>query len=111
MTETDQPKYPDALSRRLSERGYTFLHRVFRKCIDSGKPVIINTGSLYYQYQYLPTNRTFEEGLTLVDGSDEDTEKGFLQVVRSFELDLAIFEGGYQKSNDGTLLKIETHEV
>src|SRR5258708_1016786 len=86
MSDENQPiKYPDALSRNLTEGGYTFLHRVFRKNIDSGKPVIINTGNMYFQYQYLPGQTTFEQGVSLIEGDPNDETKGlFMSVVRKF---------------------------
>lgn len=82
------------------------MHRVFRQNIDSGKPVIINTGDLYYQYQYSPNHKTFEDGLKLMEGDDKEIKDRFLEVVRKFGLDIAISEGGYVKNNDGSLSKV-----
>lgn len=106
-------KYHDALSRNLSEGGYTFLHRVFKKNIDSGKPVVINTGNMYFQYHYEPNHSSFAQGITLLEGDDEKTRKRFMDVVSSFDLDVAISEGGYvrnqqvrlEKAQPGSILK------
>lgn len=105
MTERPTPKYPDALSRDMTEGGYTFLHRVFRQNIDSGKPVILNTDDLYFQYNYSPKDTSFKDGLKLIDGSNSDTEERFYSVVNDFGLELAISEGGYSKDDEGNLNK------
>ncbi len=87
------PKYPDALSRNLTEGGYTFLHRVFRKNLTSGQGVIINSGELYLEYKYQPDHKTFAEGLTLLEGSkDSETYDRLIGVVNNFELTTAIKE-------------------
>jgi len=100
-------KYPDALSRSFSEGGYTFLHRVFRKNINTGYPVVINTGELYFQYQHLPGHSTFEQGITLLDGdSDTKTYRLFMAVVKNFSLEKAISEGEYEKQIDGSVTKV-----
>lgn len=106
MTESITPTYPDALSRDFSEGGYTFLHRIFRKNIDSGRPVVIKTGEMYFQYQYQPGQQSFEEGLTLLEGDkNSETMELFMGVVKSFGLDVAISEGGYTKNASGELSK------
>lgn len=97
--------FKDALSRDMMEGGYTFLHRVFRKNIDSGKPVIIDSGGMYFQYNYSPSHNSFRDGITVLQGSNEDTEERFYSVVDSFGLELAIKEGGYVKEKDGKLKK------
>lgn len=99
-------KYPDALSARRFEGGYTFLHRVFRRCVDSGQPVIINTMNLYFQYQYSPQHTSFEEGITFLEGDgDTETKNNFMSIVRKFRLADAIAEGGYRHQDDGMLAK------
>ncbi len=104
--EQPQKKYPDAMTIKFPERGYTFLHRVFRKNVDSGKPVIINTGKLYFQYEYAPGHTTFEQGISLVDGDPNNvTHERFMSTVRGFGLDTAISEGRYRKHSDGRLTK------
>jgi len=101
-------KYPDALSAnyREGERGFTFLHRVFRKTIDSGKSVVISVKHMYFQYQYSPEHTTFEQGMTVLEGDpNSETAATFMGIVRKFSLDQAIAEGGYHKQADGTLAK------
>lgn len=102
------PKYPDALSAkyREGERGFTFLHRVFRKNIDSGQPVVISVKNMYFRYHYTPGHTTFEEGITILEGiPNSETATTFMSIVRKFSLDQAIAEGGYRKQADGTLAK------
>lgn len=105
MKEKRQPKYPEALSRDFMEGGYTFLHRVFRTNIDSGNPVIINSGNLYFKYDYSSDHTSFRQGITLIDGSDAETEKIFYKVVDNFDLNQAIQEGGYKTDRKGNLTK------
>ena len=101
MTLEDQPaKYPDAISRKFGEGGYTMLHRVFEKNIRGGKPVVIDSGGNYIQYSYDPEHDTFEEGIKILEG-DEDGEsyEAFMSVASSFDLKTAIDEGGFTRED------------
>lgn len=84
-------KYQNLVSRQLDEGGYTFLHRVFNTNRTTGEPVTINTGKLHIQYKHEPGHTTFEEGLTLIDGQeDEESLSRFMEVASSFDLSVAI---------------------
>ncbi|KXJ98088.1 MAG: hypothetical protein UZ19_OD1000808 [Parcubacteria bacterium OLB19] len=98
---SDISKYPEALSiDYMSEGGYRFLHRVFRTYFKTDSPVIINTGGLYFKYQYEKGHRTFAEGIVLLEG-DKEVKQGtynrFMNVVNSFNLDMAFDENGIER--------------
>ncbi len=92
------PKYPNALSRELMEGGYTFLHRVFRNNFETKEPVVMNTGEMYLQYSFTPEDKTFMDGITILEGNkDSETWKLVSQVMGSFNLDQAFTENGINR--------------
>lgn len=102
MTDRERPsQYPDSLSRQLQEGGYTFLHRVFGKCMETKKPTVISTGDIYLQYKYEPGHKTFMEGISILEG-DESSEmyERFKSVAETFDLETAFKESRYLPSGE-----------
>lgn len=84
-------KYPDAHSRRTHQEGG--LRFMYRLLFDEGaqdQAVIINTGGVYFRYQFKPHHKTFEDGLTyLGGGKNTDDYRNLTELARRFDLDRA----------------------
>ena len=97
-SEEAESKFPNALSRDpFQEGGYTFLHRVFRTHFQTGEPVIISSGKNYFSYIYEPHHLTFADGISLIEGDDEESRVRFISVVNSFDLHQAFIEANIQR--------------
>lgn len=70
--------YPDAISRKHGEGGYAFLKRALRQALETGMPVVINTGRNYLQYEFKDDQRSFWDGVTVL----EDVDDGALDTFR-----------------------------
>jgi hypothetical protein len=96
MTEEDrnklQTKYPHALSRDFGEGGYTFLKRVLRKNISTGKPVILNVGENYLIYAHSEGDKTFMDGVSLLEGQDEKSMEILREVGDQYRVEQGIAE-------------------
>jgi hypothetical protein len=85
-------KYPDALSRKFGEGGYTFLKRVLAKSLETGGPVIMNIGENYLEYSYKDGARTFMDGVTLIEGSDQDAFDALKETADEYRLEQGLAE-------------------
>ncbi len=88
--------YANALSREpFTEGGYTFLKRVLREYLEKGGPVILKVGGLYLSYTYRTGQQTFLEGMTVLEGHDEDALGRFREVAEKYRV-----EQGFQEIRD-----------
>jgi hypothetical protein len=88
----EQENKPKVFSRSIGEGGYTFLRRVLGECLDTGQPVVINSGKNYLRYEYQPGQKNFMEGVTVLEGSDEPSLKAFREVAESYKVEQGIKE-------------------
>lgn len=94
----DKSKYLDALSREMSEGGYTFFHRVFREHFATHEPVVINTGKMYLSYTYKAGDETMLDGITVLEGEDEtETWSAVQSVAGAFDINMAFTENKIEK--------------
>jgi hypothetical protein len=87
---TDYKK--NALSRTFSEGGYTFLKRVLAEHLKTTKPVVINVGSAYLQYQWNESQKTFMDGIKILDGKDKDSISRFRKVAETYQMEIGLEE-------------------
>ncbi len=93
QTEEAKSKYPEALSRRaFSEGGYTFLKRVLQQAIETGKPVVINTGKNYLEYTYTEGQESFMDGIKVLEGEDSRALEAFKGVADSYVVSQGVQE-------------------
>ena len=105
--------FRDALSRdMLNEGGFTFLHRAFRTHFEGGQnPVVINTGFILLQYQYHPGDKTFMDGITILQGEPDDVFfRSFQAVAEKFDIDRAFEENQITKPDQSSAEEIGANE-
>lgn len=108
--QNEQPeisaKFPNAFSRKFTEGGYTFLHRVFRAHFATRQPVVIDSGGLYIQYAFQPDHNTFVEGLKILEGNNPETWEAFMSCARNFSLNTAFQENSINRPTSETRVDI-----
>ncbi len=92
-----QTKYPHARSRQLQEGGYTFLKRVLNENITTGEPVVINVGKNYLEYAYRPGHQTFMDGVSLLEGTDEESLEALREVGEQYRVEQGLEEISNEK--------------
>lgn len=94
-------KYPEALGRKYGEGGYTFLKRVLAKSLENNGPVVMSVDGSYLEYSYKDGDRTFMDGVRLIEGSNQSTLERLKETADAYRLDRGLAEIAAEKEFHG----------
>jgi len=85
-------KYPEAVSRKFGEGGYTFLKRVLAISLETNNPVVMSVGGNFLEYSYKDGNHAFMDGVRLIEGDDQYSFDLFKETASAYSLEQGLAE-------------------